>query len=117
MLGLRIARSGIEELRPAMQILDARLGEFEAHHARHDAADDAGDDREHQIEGADVLVVRRHEPADEETRLVVMLVMRMVGMAMDGCSGCDIGHFMRSEERRVGKECVSPCRSRWSTYH
>src|SRR3546814_16006101 len=22
----------------------------------------------------------------------------------------------RSEERRVGKECVSPCRSRWSTY-
>src|SRR3546814_1305715 len=26
-------------------------------------------------------------------------------------SGC------RSEERRVGKECVSTCRSRWSTYH
>src|SRR3546814_11497916 len=23
----------------------------------------------------------------------------------------------RSEERRVGKECVSTCRSRWSTYH
>src|SRR3546814_15619765 len=22
-----------------------------------------------------------------------------------------------SEERRVGKECVSPCRSRWSPYH
>src|SRR3546814_7713863 len=74
----------------------------------------------------------------EETRLVVMLVMRMVGMAMDGCSGCDIGHFMgprsissssparrrgsrrapwRSEERRVGKECVGTCRSRWSPCH
>src|SRR3546814_7367140 len=25
------------------------------------------------------------------------------------------GH-MRSEERRVGKECVSTCRSRWSPY-
>src|SRR3546814_13731769 len=24
---------------------------------------------------------------------------------------------MRSEERRVGKECVSTCRSRWSQYH
>src|SRR3546814_12624977 len=24
---------------------------------------------------------------------------------------------LRSEERRVGKECVSPCRSRWSPYH
>src|SRR3546814_17610628 len=23
----------------------------------------------------------------------------------------------RSEERRVGKECVSPCRSRWEAYH
>src|SRR3546814_11944881 len=25
--------------------------------------------------------------------------------------------FMRSEERRVGKECVSTCRSRWSPLH
>src|SRR5881397_4205304 len=23
----------------------------------------------------------------------------------------------RSEERRVGKECIEPCRSRWSPYH
>src|SRR3546814_12856012 len=25
--------------------------------------------------------------------------------------------WRRSEERRVGKECVSTCRSRWSPYH
>ena len=25
--------------------------------------------------------------------------------------------YKRSEERRVGKECVQPCRSRWSPYH
>src|SRR3546814_4193578 len=41
---------------------------------------------------------------------------------------CDVGDFSecspllpsripRSEERRVGKECVSTCRSRWSPYH
>ena len=24
---------------------------------------------------------------------------------------------VRSEERRVGKECFVPCRSRWSPYH
>src|SRR3546814_11234356 len=24
---------------------------------------------------------------------------------------------LRSEERRVGKECVSTCRARWSPYH
>src|SRR6056297_2693347 len=28
-----------------------------------------------------------------------------------------IVHVYRSEERRVGKECVSTCRSRWSPYH
>src|SRR3546814_5252311 len=28
----------------------------------------------------------------------------------------DLG-VLRSEERRVGKECVSTCRSRWSPYH
>src|SRR3546814_15280037 len=27
------------------------------------------------------------------------------------------GVVTRSEERRVGKECVSTCRSRWSPYH
>src|SRR3546814_11908586 len=27
------------------------------------------------------------------------------------------GVYDRSEERRVGKECVSTCRSRWSPYH
>src|SRR3546814_12488613 len=27
------------------------------------------------------------------------------------------GDGRRSEERRVGKECVSTCRSRWSPYH
>ena len=25
--------------------------------------------------------------------------------------------FERSEERRVGKECIAVCRSRWSPYH
>src|SRR3546814_21083883 len=27
------------------------------------------------------------------------------------------GGLARSEERRVGKECVSTCRARWSPYH
>src|SRR3546814_11070947 len=29
--------------------------------------------------------------------------------------GTMLGFWRRSEERRVGKECVSTCRSRWST--
>src|SRR3546814_10347002 len=31
--------------------------------------------------------------------------------------GVKITGLPRSEERRVGKECVSTCRSRWSPYH
>src|SRR3546814_5577795 len=31
------------------------------------------------------------------------------------CPNCTA--WLRSEERRVGKECVSTCRSRWSTVH
>src|SRR3546814_4993011 len=30
---------------------------------------------------------------------------------------CEVYWDYRSEERRVGKECVSTCRSRWSPYH
>src|SRR3546814_14963172 len=29
----------------------------------------------------------------------------------------NLGYSVRSEERRVGQECVSTCRSRWSPYH
>ena len=36
--------------------------------------------------------------------------LRHVGEAIAAC-------VTRSEERRVGKECSSPCRSRWSPYH
>src|SRR3546814_14796253 len=36
----------------------------------------------------------------------------------DGRNLSDRDQFQgRSEERRVGKECVSTCRSRWSPYH
>src|SRR3546814_11851227 len=34
-----------------------------------------------------------------------------------GVVGPDATIFIRSEESRVGKECVRTCRSRWSPYH
>ena len=36
---------------------------------------------------------------------------------MTSRSGATIGTASRSEERRVGKECVSTCRSRWAPFH
>src|SRR3546814_13286219 len=38
-----------------------------------------------------------------------------IGLKPEGAPQFDIE--TRSDERRVGKECVSTCRSRWSTYH
>src|SRR3546814_4080498 len=50
--------------------------------------------------------------------------MRHVEAAIDdgndgaGISGSELpSKVRRSEERRVGKECVSTCRYRWSPYH
>src|SRR3546814_13164831 len=37
--------------------------------------------------------------------------------APHGLRGRSDSSGRRSEERRVGKECVSTCRSRWSPYH
>src|SRR3546814_14209792 len=50
---------------------------------------------------------------DKQLRLMDGVEFRRVGKA-------DAGRLLdgvRSEERRVGKECVSTCRSRWSPYH
>src|SRR3546814_18542322 len=40
-----------------------------------------------------------------------------VGAMTGGVLSFGSAGMMRSEERRVGKECVSTCRSRWSPYH
>src|SRR3546814_4174245 len=37
--------------------------------------------------------------------------------AQEGAALWQADPALRSEERRVGKECVSTCRSRWSPYH
>src|SRR3546814_18823818 len=42
---------------------------------------------------------------------------RLDHFVLGGRIRVDTGVEERSEERRVGKECVSTCRSRWSPYH
>src|SRR3546814_17408422 len=43
--------------------------------------------------------------------------MQGKGKTEQNLAGIIKGVNARSEERRVGKECVSTCRSRWSPYH
>src|SRR3546814_12818430 len=56
-------------------------------------------------------VAGRHELARDQFAAFGM-VLAAFGMADQAVAGAD-----RSEERRVGKGCVSTCRSRWSPYH
>src|SRR3546814_13463179 len=46
-----------------------------------------------------------------------LLSQANVDGALVGGASLDAGAFWRSEERRVGKACVSTCRPRWSPYH
>src|SRR3546814_11007467 len=62
-------------------------------------------------EGCGVKVtVRRLQTATQ-----VSISSRLLAAWLDGVLG--VGRSCRSEERRVGKECVSTCRSRGSPYH
>src|SRR3546814_11696139 len=45
------------------------------------------------------------------------VVMRSATQQVRGLAYVAAAEAGRSEARRVGKECVSPCRSRWSPYH
>src|SRR3546814_17374909 len=69
---------------------------------------------------------RRAMEAERETvdRYVAAYLAEKTGEIIDArITGVqNFGFFatvegLRSEERRVGKECVSTCRSRWSPYH
>src|SRR3546814_11252566 len=66
-----------------------------------------------------------HRHVDSRTRLMYQLDMRILRNNVQ-CSVVRPAiyaavlqrlHIARSEERRVGKECVSTCRSRWSPDH
>src|SRR3546814_2770964 len=57
---------------------------------------------EHRVAG----VVDDHDRLGEGSEFDDLLAVGDAALAVD-----------RSEERRVGKECVSTCRSRWSPYH
>src|SRR3546814_1241805 len=59
------------------------------------------------MSGVDELIRRGLVDADR---------MRVYGHS-NGGAVVDYLITQRSEERRVGKECVSTCRSRWSPYH
>src|SRR3546814_11629820 len=71
----------------------------------------------------------RSHPSLRTGRRHVAVPRSNVSTHVDDCNFCcflskavgtmrkNVRRGKRSEERRVGKECVSTCRSRWSPYH
>src|SRR3546814_12036296 len=60
---------------------------------------------------------RRHFSAEDKIRIVLEGLRGEDSIAELCCKDVIAQSLYRSEERRVGKECVSTCRSRWSPYH
>src|SRR3546814_19640356 len=79
-------------------LTDARDGEAEGGAQQHQGGrHEDVQARELDLAGADLLAEVFRRPADQQP--------------------ADEDGDHRTEERRVGKEWVSPCRSRWSPYH
>ena len=93
-----------EELRDAKAMSEELLRELTVMLLPRDPNDDKN-----------VIMEIRAGAGGEEAALFAAVLYRMYTMYADS-----VGYrtsMMRSEERRVGKECHSVCRSRWSPYH
>src|SRR3546814_11439221 len=53
----------------------------------------------------------------ETIKVIIETYLAPLLIGKDATNLRELQHLMRSEERRVGKECASTCRSRWSPYH
>ena len=94
----------------------------------HSVADLRGDRRRHRKEA----IVRSLLFAAAFLSVVIsaLILWSLFDRAVDFLRAVDLGNLwdtgwfprrgrfdLRSEERRVGKECTMTCRSRWSPYH
>src|SRR3546814_8343890 len=61
------------------------------------------------------LECRQFLIANLDVILALRIAVGAIGTAQAGEAVVNLS--VRSEERRVGKECVSTCRSRWSPYY
>src|SRR3546814_12190673 len=93
-------------------IADAEDDDAAAHPVAREIDDGVGDRL--AVGHMDMLVVERLELGEEEVE-VGDLALQPVDL--DEIADAIGAHEGRSEESRVGKECVSTCRSRWSPYH
>src|SRR3546814_12184115 len=68
-----------------------------------------------EIAPTTVRITANYSGADART--VENSVTKIIEQGLTAIDHLDFMTSTRSEERRVGKECVSTCRYRWSPYH
>src|SRR3546814_13986672 len=111
-LGDREAAVTRELTKKFEEVVTGRLGELAIRYA------------ESQPKGEIVLVVGppAEAPPPSADDLDALLLDRLATLSVKDAAAAvaeslNLPRKQRSEERRVGKECVSTCRSRWSPYH
>src|SRR3546814_553321 len=67
-----------------------------------------------RIKAFDELVDRQNDRRPGSAQILIQVPERLGGTVIEAKN---LSKAYRSEERRVGKECVSTCRSRWSPQH
>src|SRR3546814_17117158 len=82
--------------------------------------DDALDELNYEIDDTHTLQVRRTDAGFDAVTIAAEIDRRptqLTGIITNSLFAAAQKAGLRSEERRVGKECVRTCRSRWSQYH
>src|SRR3546814_14982233 len=73
---------------------------------------------QYRIGRSHTIADRKGDKAAVDLHRILQLLFKHL---LDECADIKLGQLgvagPRSEERRVGKECVVTCRSRWSPYH
>ena len=75
------------------------------------------DDREMKANLSAKVYQSLRKTIDEGAKLDITVANSVAAAMKDWAVAHGATHYTRSEERRVGKECLRLCRSRWSPYH
>src|SRR3546814_15053909 len=106
-----VCSADLYELFSGMNVPTKAFGEFVEHTYRTPSI--SAEELKAMMDGGEKLVVLDSRPMDEYEVMNIPSGVCCPGAELVWRAG-DAAPSPRSEERRVGKECVSTCRSRWS---